>query len=53
MSVIGLVHILENRDAVYMLTEEDIQSGKYSVRDIVLPTVGTATILPGNKVADR
>lgn len=42
-----------DRDAVYMLTSLDISSGKYSTRDIVLPTPGTATILPGNKTAER
>ena len=41
------------RDAVYMLTSADIDSGQYSVRDVVLPTVGTATVLPGNILADK
>ena len=42
-----------DRDAVYMLTSADIESGQYSLRDVVLPTVGTATILPGNRTADK
>ena len=43
------VHACGYRDAVYMLTSADIDSGQYSIRDIVLATVGTATVLPGNQ----
>ena len=42
-----------DRDAVYMLTSADIESGQYSLRDVVLPTVGMATVLPGNRTADK
>ena len=38
---------------MHILTSADVDSGLYSIRDIVLPAVGTATVFPGNKVADR
>ena len=44
---------IHHRDVVHVLTPEDISSGIYSMKDIVLPTIGTATVLPGNKTADR
>ena len=47
------VPLFFHREAVHMVTSLDISNGKYSMRDIVLPTPGTATILLRNKVADR
>ena len=37
---------------MHVLTSGDIQSGRYSIRDVVLPLPGIDTIFPGNKVAD-
>ena len=41
------------RDCVHTLTSNDIQTGRYSIREVVLPLLGTNTIFPRNKVADR
>ena len=38
---------------MHVLTQEDIHSGQYGLRDVVLPTVGTKTLLPSNRVADK
>lgn len=39
------------RECVHVLTSHDIQSGGYSIEDVVLPLVGTSTVSPENKVA--
>ena len=44
---------MDFRESVHVLTSRDIQSGRYSMEDVVLPIVGTSTICPENKVASR
>jgi tRNA pseudouridine13 synthase len=41
-----------NVPAVRTVTENDISSGKYSLDDVVLPLVGSRTVLPSNSCAD-
>ena len=38
---------------MHELTSEDIASQKYMLGDVVLPSAGTTTTLPGNKVGDK
>lgn len=44
---------LSNREWVHVLSSEDVQNHKYSLKDVVLPVVGTNTIFPQNTVAER
>ena len=36
-----------------MLSSEDIDSGKYTLQDIVLPVPGPKTMYPQNSTGDR
>ena len=51
--VISLVFPYCNRDCVHVLTRQEINSGQYSLGDVVLPLLGTKSVLPSNKVADK
>ena len=51
--VISLVFLYCNRDCVHVLTQQEINSGQYSPGDVVLPLLGTKSVLPSNKVADK
>ncbi len=41
------------REYVHVLTQQDVESEKYSLDDVILPVLGTTTIFPANSVADR
>ncbi len=41
------------RDNIHILTSEDVASQRYSIGDVILPSLGTGTIFPENQVADR
>ena len=51
MTFISLLTFI--RSSVHMLTSEDITSGKFTMDDVVLPSVGFKTTIPGNKVGDK
>ena len=36
-----------------MLTSLEASSGHYSIGDVVLPMVGTGTVFPGNRTAEK
>ena len=42
-----------DREWVHVLSSEDVQRKVYTLRDIVLPVVGTTTIFPENRVGER
>eukprot|EP00980_Cylindrotheca_fusiformis_P012702 scaffold3105_cov89-Cylindrotheca_fusiformis.AAC.2 len=42
----------EGDKKVEIVTQEDIDAKKYDLEDVVVPLIGTKTILPGNKLAD-
>ena len=42
-----------HRDLVHVVTQQEINSGQYSLGDVVLPLLGTSTMLPSNRVADK
>ena len=41
------------REWVHVLSSEDVRNEVYSLKDVLIPTIGAATIYPGNRVADR
>ena len=53
MVVISLGFPYCNRDCIHVLTQQEINSGQYKLGDVVLPLLGTKSVLPSNKVADK
>eukprot|EP00731_Ephydatia_muelleri_P015222 Em0008g942a len=41
------------RECVHVLSSLEASSGHYTIGDIVLPMVGTGTVFPGNRTAER
>lgn len=41
------------RECVHVLTSLEASSGHYSIGDVVLPMVGTGTVFPGNRTAEK
>ncbi|KAI0127771.1 pseudouridine synthase [Xylariales sp. AK1849] len=41
----------EPHQSVRVLTAEDVESGQYSISDVVLPTPGTDVVYPNNEIA--